>query len=141
MAGVVSPAARPQGAIWLEDLASGRRRLLAHVAPPAEADLGRWRFSPATVAWGNARLRAIRDTDLLLIDEIGPLELHAHAGLLAALAALRVVDYRLAVVTVRPALAAPLAEALCERHPVLLRLTPHNRDALPETLLGGKPAG
>jgi len=135
VSGLLSPAGRQQGVIWLEDLTDRQRRLLAHVAPPAEADFGRWRFLPATLAWGNARLNAICDTDLLLVDEIGPLELRRRQGLTASLEVVRTAAYRLAVVAVRPALATMLADALSVRSPTILPLTPYNRNALLATLL------
>jgi nucleoside-triphosphatase THEP1 len=80
--GGVLSLAQPHGhpphpsALWLEDIATGRRRLLAHVAAPAEASVGIWRFLEATVAWGNALLADAADADLLVVDEIGPLELN-----------------------------------------------------------------
>jgi nucleoside-triphosphatase THEP1 len=130
---VPQPHGRPPhpSALWLEDPATQARRLLAHVAAPAEATVGIWRFLEATVAWGNALLQAGADADLLLVDEIGPLELQHGRGLMAAFPALLDSRYRTALVVVRPALAALLALRLAPRHPQIIRLTPENRDTIP----------
>ena len=139
--GGVLSLAQPHGrlphpsALWLEDIATGRRRLLAHVAAPAEASVGIWRFLEATVAWGNALLADAADADLLVVDEIGPLELNLGKGLHAAFAALRWGRYHRAVVAVRPALVEQLADALAPRQPKVIRLTPENRDTIPLLLV------
>lgn len=122
-------------ALWLESVATGERRLLAHVAAPAEASVGIWHFLPATVAWGNALLHTAANADLLLIDEIGPLELLQQRGLIAAFPVLLSGHYRVAIVTVRPALAASLAARLAPQDPKILRLTPENRDKIPLQLV------
>ncbi len=122
-------------ALWLEDVATGQRRLLAHVAAPAEASVGIWRFLEATLAWGNAVLAAAADADLLVIDEIGPLELETGRGLTAAFPALCSGKARTAVVAVRPRLAERLAAALAPCQPKIIRLTPENRDTIPLLLV------
>ena len=109
-------------ALWLAPLPMGMPRLLAHVAAPAEATWGKWRFLPAALAWGNASLMGIAAADLLIVDEIGPLELNRHRGLQGAFHALRSVNYRAAVVTVRPSLAERLAEALAPLNPKICSL-------------------
>ncbi len=139
--GGVLSLAQPHGqpphpsALWLEDPATGQRRLLAHVAAPAEANVGMWRFLEATLAWGNAVLAAAADADLLVVDEIGPLELNLAGGLAAAFPALQYGRYRIAVVAVRPALVERLAIVLASRQPEILRLRPENRDTIPLLLV------
>ena len=70
----------------------------------------RWRFSSEGLLWGDQVLAAACPTDVLVIDEVGPLELlHGSGwqrGMLLALAG----RFRLAVVAVRPALVSPMLE-------------------------------
>ena len=121
-------------ALWLQSIAAGRTRLLAHVAAPAEATLGIWRFLPTTLAWGREVLRTVPPADVLVMDEIGPLELVYHRGLLGAAEALRRAEPRLAVVTVRPQLADALAARLEEFSPQVLLLTAASRERLAAAL-------
>ncbi|MBK8595236.1 MAG: hypothetical protein IPN83_06515 [Holophagales bacterium] len=109
VAGLVSPAVVESGvktAIDLLDLGSGARRRLADRPPPGlpgTAGLG-WRFHPETLAWGNEVLGRTGPCDLLVLDELGPLELRDESGFAASFPALAARRYRLAVVVVRPEL-------------------------------------
>jgi len=111
VAGLVSPpvvAGGEKTGIDLLDVASGERRRLAERARadlPGTAGLG-WRFDPEALSFGNALLAGIGTCDLLLVDELGPLEFGRGSGLTAAFALLDSRRYRLAVVVVRPALVA-----------------------------------
>lgn len=114
VAGLVSPAAFCDGcktAIDLQDLGSGEtRRLAERPGPnaPGTAGLG-WRFDRATLAWGNDLIERTAASDLLVIDEMGPLEFAGQDGFTAGFAAIDACRYCLAVVVVRPEL---LREAL-----------------------------
>ena len=109
VAGVVSPAVFEAGsktAIDLLDLDSGERRRLAERSMPGvpgTAGLG-WRLDGETLAWGNAILERTGPCDLLVIDELGPLEFRDEGGLSTAFAAVEARRYRRAVVVVRPEL-------------------------------------
>jgi len=111
VAGLVSPPVFTDGeksGIDLVDAASGERRRLAERARadlPGTEGLG-WRFDPEALAWGNATLAATGPCDLLLVDELGPLEFGRGSGFTAAFAHLDAGHFRLAVVVVRPALVA-----------------------------------
>lgn len=106
VAGVVSPAVLESGektAIDLRDLSTGRlRRLAGRPGPgiPGTAGLG-WTFDAGTLEWGNAILDRSVSCDLLILDELGPLEFRAEGGLAAAFAVVASRRYRLAVVVVR----------------------------------------
>ncbi len=109
VAGVTSPAVVAQGArigFDVEAIRSGERRVLGRAAPAPglEIALGRWFFSPATLAWGNHVLSTSCPCDALIVDEIGPLELLRGEGWTAALDVLRGGGYRIALVVVRPEL-------------------------------------
>ena len=108
-AGLLSPPVFTQGektGIALLDVATDERRLLAQrAAEGASGAAGTgWRFDAKTLAWGNGLLATLPPADLVLIDEIGPLEFDGKKGFLAAFAAIDARRYRLALVTVRPGL-------------------------------------
>lgn len=109
VAGLLSPGVFEAGqktAIEAEDLRSGARRLLASNEPRAGFDLafGRWYFDCAVLDWGNHVLAQSAPCDLLLVDELGPLEMLRGQGFTAAQAALAGGRYRLGIAVVRPAL-------------------------------------
>ena len=79
VAGVLSPARVESGrktGIFVEDIASGERRLLAG---PRKEDQG-WELDPATLQWGAAILQKTPLPDVLVVDELGPLELNEGKG-------------------------------------------------------------
>lgn len=90
--------------IDLVDLATDERWPLADRVPPEQSAGRRWRFRPDALTRGDALLRASQDCDLLVIDEIGPLELIDHGGWTSALDVLREGRYRQALVVIRPGL-------------------------------------
>lgn len=114
VAGLLSPAVLGAGktGIVALDLRHGESRLLASAEPRAgyALRLGMWWFDPDTLAWGNQVLAAALPCDLLIVDEIGPLELELGQGWSAALEVLAGVSYRLALVVVRPEYCADFQE-------------------------------
>jgi nucleoside-triphosphatase len=64
----------------------------------------RWSFHAEAVAWGNAAFNAASPCDLLVVDELGPLEFERGEGWQAGLATIEAWDYRLGVVVIRPEL-------------------------------------
>lgn len=111
VAGVLSPPVMDgdhKVGIDLLDLASGERQRLADVRRGAEGGTTteRWRFENATLAWGNDVLRRASESlpQLLVVDELGPLELQRDAGLSAGIAAIDGLRQGLACVVVRPSL-------------------------------------
>lgn len=138
VAGVLSLPVFQDGskiAIHLRDLDSGEERLLARLALPDEAvDVGVWHFDPETVAWGQALLTHLPPVDLVLLDEIGPLELLYDRGLTYMVSALINTQAQLAVITVRPSLVENLRERLDGIPHEVLTLTDENRDDIPYQL-------
>jgi nucleoside-triphosphatase THEP1 len=113
IAGLLSPAVLDGGkkvGIDLLDVRGGERRPLATRLAQRDGDgemgivTGRWSFNATTIAWGNQVLRAITARDLLIVDELGPLELRQQQGFQVALSLLDAWRYRLACVTIRPSL-------------------------------------
>jgi len=88
--GLISPAVmdgRQKVAIDLLDLASGKRRRLAHRKEAADGDIltEDWRMVADTLQWGNALLKGIKSCDLFILDEVGPLEFEQGLGFAAGL--------------------------------------------------------
>jgi len=107
-AGIVCPA-RFEGTrkigIDLFNLRTSECRPLAKVDDqPAALRTTRYRFDADVMAWGAASLDAACPCDLLIVDEIGPLELERRQGWVNALNVLREGQFDLAVVVVRPSL-------------------------------------
>lgn len=63
-----------------------------------------WRFHAETIAWCNSLLSAAADCDLLVVDELGPLEFESGEGLIQGMRALDDGRFRLGLVVVRPRL-------------------------------------
>jgi len=110
-AGVVSPKVFLQGreaAIEVVDVASGQHRRLATRRDESDTRDGpstiRWQFNADALAWGDTVLRAATPCDLLVVDEIGPLEFERGEGWIGGLAAVDSMAYTTAFVVVRPLL-------------------------------------
>jgi iron complex transport system ATP-binding protein len=111
VAGVLSPAVFEGGrevAIDLVDVVTDEGRRLAELrrGEGDGATTERWRFVDATLDWGNEVLRRTSDAppDLLVLDELGPLELTRGGGLGAGLALVDELDHGVACIVVRPSL-------------------------------------
>ena len=108
-AGLLSPAGFQDGikvSIFAEDIRSGEKRILAAAHPQTETDLvfGNWYFNRTTLEWGNQVLQSSIPCDLLLIDELGPLEFNFSLGWVRALEVIKTSQFRLALVVIRPEL-------------------------------------
>lgn len=92
--------------IWLADVRTDERRLLGSqfASPQRSLRVGRWHFDPQVIAWGNDLIKAATDCDILLIDEIGPLEFSQGGGFQAGIDLLDQGQYRSAFVVIRPSL-------------------------------------
>jgi nucleoside-triphosphatase len=107
VAGILTPAHFEDGiktGIEVEDLKSGSWRNLATRSAeiPGEITYGDWDFDPEALAWGNELLAQSKLCDLLIIDEIGPLEFERRQGWLKGLEALEKGKFKLALAVVRP---------------------------------------
>lgn len=115
-AGIVCPA-RFDGAykvgIDLLNLRTGERRPLAEADnQPSELRTTRYRFDAQVMAWGATILDTACPCDVLIVDEIGPLELERGLGWVNALEVLRAGQFAQGVVVVRPVLLDALARAV-----------------------------
>ena len=118
VAGLLSPAwieADQKTGILLEDLESGEQRRLAFSTPSPQSDLrvGKWYFDTQVLAWGQQILSNCPACDLLIVDELGPLEFNNGQGLSAAFELLSAGQYRVGYVVIRPT----LIENACKRWP------------------------
>lgn len=111
--GVVSPAGFHHAVkteIHLLNLASGERRQLARLRhassrqPALSEATANWAFDAAVLSWGNQIIQALPESDVLILDELGPLEFIAHTGLTAGLKRVDEKRDRLACVVIRPEL-------------------------------------
>lgn len=110
VAGVLSPGVflgERKVAIEVLDLRSGQRRTLAQrVAEVGASGLHtqEWAFDDRVLAWGDALLAHATPCDMLVVDELGPLELERGQGWVSAIPAITSRAYRLALVVLRPTL-------------------------------------
>jgi len=96
---------------------------------------GRFRLDPKVLLWGDDVLAHATPCDLLVVDELGPLELEQGWGWQQAFTVLHEGNFALAVVVVRPELVIQAQLRLPESAMAVLAVTTENRDELPATLL------
>lgn len=113
--GLISPAVFEGGiktGIDLLHIATGERRRLAmkpghetsiSFVPTGAARLG-WLFDHSVLAWGNQVLQGLPPSRLLILDELGPLELLENTGFTAGIEQIQRQSFRLTCVSVRPKL-------------------------------------
>jgi len=122
--------------IQLVDVSTGETRLLAMADDGAgNVRWGKYRFLSSALQWGTLVLKAALPSHLLVVDELGPLELKKGEGLVTALELLAGGSFSLAVVVVRPELLTALAERLKGLRPQVIEVTEQNRDMLPERVM------
>jgi nucleoside-triphosphatase THEP1 len=118
------------------DVSTGRRHRLTQSSNGDEAVIqGRFRFDPQVLDWGNTVLSQAVPCDLLVVDEVGPLEMERSEGWVSAFDVLQGGAYALAVPVVRPELIAQAQERLAGRVLGILTVTRENRDGLPAKLV------
>jgi nucleoside-triphosphatase THEP1 len=107
-AGIVCPArfdGTDKVGIDLLNLRTGECHPLAEADnQPSELRTTLYRFDAEVMAWGATSLDMACPCDVLIVDEIGPLELERGQGWVNALDVLREGQFDLAVVVVRPSL-------------------------------------
>lgn len=121
---------------YVVDVASGGRRLLTRTPSDSRAvTQGRFRFDLATLSWGEEVLSRATPCDLLVIDEIGPLEMEQGQGWASGFDVLREATYGIALLVVRPELVGKAQAELPGCSPQVLTVTRENRDGLPVRLV------
>ena len=109
VAGVISPAVVENGqktAIDLVDLSTSRVKRLANLRMTESQGIytERWAFSSESLEWGNQILAASIPCDLLIVDELGPIELERGQGWQKGILALSSNQFQAAVAVIRPEL-------------------------------------
>jgi len=120
--------------IYAVDAFTEERRLLATVEQePDKATVGQYRFDPEVMAWSLGRVLLALDApiDVVVIDEIGPLELVQKGGFAPALEHLLQAQATAAVLIVRAELLTRLQGDLAAYSPATISLTRANRDQVP----------
>jgi nucleoside-triphosphatase THEP1 len=139
--GVLAPAMTdPCGhkvGIWGVEILTGERRVLARtdreLGGPA---VGPYSFDAAALAWALGAIeRAMGACDLLIIDEIGKLELWQGAGLAPLVPRLAAGEVPCALVLVRDTLLAELQRLLSGVEQVVFGVTESNREQQPREIL------
>jgi nucleoside-triphosphatase THEP1 len=141
-AGLLSPALLGEDDLPLAYdalmLSDGERRLLAQ----AEGELdgprtGRYSFDADVFAWVTGRLRTAisQGCDLLIVDEIGPLELGQGQGLAPLLSDFSAGRFPPLLLVVRPELVVRLQERLPGIAFRIFTVTPDNRHTLAEPIV------
>ncbi len=127
----------PGGDLDVLDVRGGDVRRLT-LEPDASSPVviqGRFRFDPETLAWGNAVLVHTLPCHLLVVDELGPLEIEREEGWLKAFDVLRRADFALALVVIRPELVARAQLELPVSATTVITVMPDNRDGMPAVLM------
>ncbi|HEX2980258.1 MAG TPA: nucleoside-triphosphatase [Anaerolineaceae bacterium] len=111
LAGIISPGVygeRGRVAIQTLDLRSNQRRTLASLRAGQSSAIqtAGWSFDANSLSWGNRVLEQATPCDVLVIDELGPLEFIRGQGWTAGIAALDRGSYRFALAVIRPELIA-----------------------------------
>ena len=123
--------------IWGHDLLSGKRRILARtdreLGGPA---VGPYSFDGEALAWATGVVEnAIGRCDLLIVDEIGKLELWRNAGLAPILPRLAAGEAERSLVLIREFLLGELQERLGSVEQVSIEVSEGNRGELPPQIL------
>jgi nucleoside-triphosphatase len=142
VAGLLSPGVwvgNQKVAIDARDLRSGVSKRLAERAEASHASTGPatrgWRFDAETIAWCNSLLAGAIDCDLLVVDELGPLEFECGEGLTEGMRAVDGGRFRLGLLVARPR----LLQAARKRWPAATLLYVHRPTEMParvEQVLG-----
>ena len=139
--GLLAPAMKnacgQKAGIWGLDLATGERRPLARtdrdLGGPA---MGSYSFDAPALEWATAVVAGAIDTcDLLLVDEIGKLELWQGLGLAPILPRLAAGEARRVLVLVRESLLDELQGRLAGIETTVFQVREGNRDKLPAQVM------
>ena len=98
--------------------------------------MGRFHFHADGIRRGRAILNSVTRCDVLVIDELGPLELVEGQGWRDAIDVLNAGICRLGLVVVRPGLVSCLIERLRVGRVFVMTVTVANRDRVAEQLIG-----
>lgn len=93
--------------IEAQDLRGGDTRPLAVRSEQPTPGTKHWKFDNAAIDWCNQVFAVSTPTDLLVVDELGPLEFEQESGFQSGIAAVDTQDYAIALVVVRAEMLGP----------------------------------
>lgn len=147
VAGLLTECRRPSSGRLVQtvvNLRTGERRRLAEYVGGTEGDpIGRglagrlsWQFVNEAVRWGRHELKrcATAEVDLLVIDQLGPLEMVAGSGWSNAVETILTARYDLALVVVNPLVVDKLLGRLAGRDAAVIVVNQEVRNFLPDHL-------
>ncbi len=147
VAGILTERSSPEpgAARRVVDLRSGQARPFG-VQSARGSGLGQsdpltpsWEFDSEGFAWANEVFARCTPCDLLIVDELGPLELLGGRGWTAALAALSSRDFGAALVVCRPGLLAQLETSLGASPRGMFAVDAESRDSLHAVIIEALP--
>jgi nucleoside-triphosphatase THEP1 len=105
--GILSPALIRKGekvGIQAVNLVTFEHKNLAELNDdnPGPISTKRWKFDPKVIAWCNSVFATAIPCELLVLDELGPLEFESNQGFTSGLEAVDSGEYTLALIVVRP---------------------------------------
>lgn len=123
--------------IWGVEILTGQRRVLARTDRDLDGpEVGSYSFDAAAMAWAAGVVQgAVGACDLLVVDEIGKLELWRDTGLVPILPILASGEVNRSLVLVRDFLLIELRERLDSVQQVVFRVAEDNRGELPALIL------
>jgi len=139
--GIVAPAmvnsCGQKAGIWGVELGTGERRVLARTDRDLGGpSVGPYSFDAAALEWAAAAVdKAIGACDLLIVDEIGKLELWRGIGLAPVLPRLAAGEAERALILVRESLLSELQARLAPVEQVVFRVGEEDRGELPPSVL------
>jgi nucleoside-triphosphatase THEP1 len=140
--GILAPARHDQAGhkvgIDVHCLLTGETRILGTIVPIAKRrTVGHYQFDETTMQWAVEQVLHALQTpiDVVVIDEIGPLELLQRHGFAPALDCLPLARAANAILLVRSELLEYLQEMLTDLQPVTITMIQETRDQLPARLL------
>lgn len=145
--GLLAPALKDgcgqKTGIWGVDVSSAERRILARTDRDlCGPSVGPYSFDADALAWAVRVLEAaIGDCDLLIVDEMGKMELWQGLGLAPILPCLAAGGAERALVVVRELLLEELQARLAAVDQVVFRASEENRGQLPGQVLAGLGLG
>jgi nucleoside-triphosphatase THEP1 len=124
----------PEGEIIIEDIKSGKTEILASSENKFNGPYtGKYHFNPAGIKFGADAIEKGLTDDILIIDELGQLELRGE-GFTVALKLLTTHTNQPVVVIIRKSLLPDFLPLLAPE-PAVFELTESNRDELPAVVL------
>lgn len=139
--GVLAPAminsCGQKAGIWGVDIGTGERRILARTDRDLGGpSIGPYSFDASALAWADGAVdRSVGACDLLVVDEIGKLELWRGIGLAPVLSRLAAGEVERALILVRESLLSELQARLAPVEQVVFQICEENRGALAPGIL------